>query len=69
MNRTIWTVSVPPTKDQLERNIMYYKKELKKLDDPDYVKNIIETMKKGLEDNIKKCERDLAVIIYGNEEY
>lgn len=69
MKKIFWSVYVPSTKEQLERNIQYYKKELKKLNDPDYIENMIETMKKSFEDDIEQCNRELKRIEEQGEDY
>lgn len=69
MKKNFWAVWVPPTKEQLEQNLKYYKKELEKLNDPKYVKELIENMKKDLEDRIEECNRDLKSIEEQGEDY
>ena len=69
MKKHYWTVWVPRTKEQLKRNLKYYKKELEKLNDPEYVKKLIENMKKNLEDSIEECNRELKNIEEQGEDY
>lgn len=60
MKKIYFSYYVPPSKEQLERHIKYYKKELKNLENPEYVKKMVEKMKKDLQDKIKECESELA---------
>lgn len=60
MKKNYFSYYVPPSKEQLERNIKYYQKELKNLENPEYVKKMVEKMKSDLQYKIRECESELA---------